>query len=113
MAERAPTHHGPALALADELRMRPLVAHCHLGPGEPVPTNGHAAGSSGAPHGRDNDVRGLLPICAWCKKVRNDQNYWQGVDRYIEEHSDARFTHGICPDCRAQVSRDAARLPPT
>ena len=58
-------------------------------------------------------LQGLLPICAWCKKVRNDQNYWQGVDVYIAERSDARFTHGICPDCRAQVRHDAARVPGT
>lgn len=44
-------------------------------------------------------LRGLLPICAWCKKVRDDQGYWKGVEDYIEEHSDAMFTHGICPDC--------------
>jgi len=58
-------------------------------------------------------LEGLLPICAWCKKVRNDQNYWQGVDVYIMEHSDARITHGICPDCRARVSQELTRLPPT
>lgn len=44
-------------------------------------------------------LRGLLPICAWCKKVRDDQGYWKGVEDYIEEHSEAVFTHGICPDC--------------
>jgi sigma-B regulation protein RsbU (phosphoserine phosphatase) len=58
-------------------------------------------------------LQGLLPICAWCKKVRNDQNYWQGVDVYVAEHSDARFTHGICPDCRAKVSQTVARVPLT
>jgi sigma-B regulation protein RsbU (phosphoserine phosphatase) len=58
-------------------------------------------------------LQGLLPICAWCKKVRNDQNYWQGVDVYVAEHSEARFTHGICPDCRAQVGQNAARVTPT
>lgn len=44
-------------------------------------------------------LRGLIPICAWCKKVRNDQNYWQQVEDYVGEHSDARFSHGICPAC--------------
>lgn len=44
-------------------------------------------------------LKGLLPICAWCKKVRDDQGYWKGVEKYIEEHSAASFTHGICPDC--------------
>src|SRR5438477_154147 len=45
-------------------------------------------------------LQGLLPICSYCKKIRDDQNYWQQVETYIEGHSDAQFTHGICPDCR-------------
>jgi phosphoserine phosphatase RsbU/P len=53
-------------------------------------------------------LQGLLPICAWCKKVRDDRNYWQQVDVYITERTDARFTHGICPDCLTQVRKDAA-----
>jgi phosphoserine phosphatase RsbU/P len=48
-------------------------------------------------------LQGLLPICCYCKKIRNDQNYWQQVDGYIAEHSEAQFTHGICPDCRDQI----------
>ncbi len=44
-------------------------------------------------------LSGLLPICAGCKKIRNDQGYWQQVEGYIMEHSAARFTHGLCPDC--------------
>jgi CheY-like chemotaxis protein len=50
-------------------------------------------------------LQGLLPICAYCKKIRNDRNYWQKVESYVTEHSGARFTHGICPDCYAQVVR--------
>src|SRR5438477_315226 len=42
---------------------------------------------------------GLLPICAVCKKVRDDQNYWQQVEAYIGKRTDARFTHSYCPDC--------------
>jgi hypothetical protein len=45
-------------------------------------------------------LSGLIPICAWCKKVRNDQGYWQQVEAYIAEHSDATFTHGICQECK-------------
>jgi DNA-binding response OmpR family regulator len=41
----------------------------------------------------------LLPICAWCKKVRNDQDYWQQVEEYLREQADINFTHGMCPDC--------------
>ena len=44
-------------------------------------------------------LHGLLPICAWCKQIRNDEGYWQSVEDYIQAHSDAQFTHGICPDC--------------
>src|SRR5437763_7437810 len=43
-------------------------------------------------------LRGLIPICASCKKVRNDQNFWQQVEDYVGEHSDARFSHGMCPE---------------
>lgn len=42
---------------------------------------------------------GLLPICASCKKIRDDEGYWSQVEQYIGKHTDAKFTHGICPDC--------------
>ena len=51
-------------------------------------------------------LRGLLPICAYCKKVRNDGNYWEQIESYISQHSDARFSHSICPDCRDGVVKD-------
>jgi DNA-binding response OmpR family regulator len=41
----------------------------------------------------------LLPICSYCKSVRNDDNYWQKVEAYFAEHADVRFSHGICPGC--------------
>jgi hypothetical protein len=44
-------------------------------------------------------LHGLLPICAWCKRIRDDQGYWNQVEAYIRAHSDADFTHGICPKC--------------
>ena len=44
-------------------------------------------------------LAGLLPICAWCKKVRNDEGYWQKVEDYLATHSQIKFTHGICTDC--------------
>ncbi|MCW8130305.1 MAG: response regulator transcription factor [Planctomycetota bacterium] len=49
---------------------------------------------------RIKTLQGLLPICAWCHKVRDDKNYWQRVETYISGHTDARFTHSICPDCK-------------
>jgi phosphoserine phosphatase RsbU/P len=48
---------------------------------------------------RVNQLQGLLPICAYCKKVRSDGNYWQQVEAYFATHSDVRFSHGICPGC--------------
>ena len=47
-------------------------------------------------------LRGLLPICAHCKKIRDDKNYWHSVENYIADHSAAEFTHGICPICLEQ-----------
>jgi phosphoserine phosphatase RsbU/P len=44
-------------------------------------------------------LRGILPICAWCKKVRNDENYWERLEGYLGQHTDIRFTHGMCPEC--------------
>jgi hypothetical protein len=48
-------------------------------------------------------LQGLLPICAWCKRVRNDENYWQQIETYVSERSQATFSHGICPDCRRKM----------
>ena len=44
-------------------------------------------------------LSGLLPICASCKKIRDDKGYWRQVETYLLEHSEAKFTHGICPEC--------------
>jgi len=52
---------------------------------------------------RVNQLQGLLPICSYCKKVRDDQNYWQQVDSYISKHADVEFSHGICPACYENV----------
>jgi len=49
-------------------------------------------------------LTGLIPICAWCKKIRDDKGYWKKVETYIREHSDASFTHGICPECLKKES---------
>ena len=52
-------------------------------------------------------LQGLLPICLYCKKIRNDKNYWQQVESYITEHADVRFSHGICPECYEKVVKPA------
>ena len=49
-------------------------------------------------------LRGLLPICMWCKKIRDDQGYWNAIEHYLGQHSEAEFSHGICPDCKRKYS---------
>ena len=44
-------------------------------------------------------LRGFLPICASCKKIRDDKGYWNQLESYIHEHTDVEFSHGICPEC--------------
>lgn len=48
-------------------------------------------------------LNGLLPICSSCKKIRDDKGYWNKVEQYISQHTDASFTHGICPDCAEKI----------
>jgi PAS domain S-box-containing protein len=48
-------------------------------------------------------LQGILPICASCKKIRDDKGYWNQIETYIREHSEAEFTHGICPDCARKL----------
>ncbi len=49
--------------------------------------------------GQIKQLQGLLPICSYCKKIRDDGNYWQQVEEYIGNHSEVKFSHGICPAC--------------
>lgn len=58
---------------------------------------------------RVKTLSGLLPICAACKKIRDDRGYWQSVEVYIRDHSDAEFSHSICPECMAKQYPEAAR----
>jgi PAS domain S-box-containing protein len=51
-------------------------------------------------------LKGLLPICANCKKIRDDEGYWNQIEAYIKDRSDAEFSHGICPDCAKKVYSD-------
>jgi len=48
-------------------------------------------------------LSGLLPICSGCKKIRDDEGYWQQLEQYFSNHSDVRFTHGVCPDCIKKI----------
>jgi len=52
------------------------------------------------------DLQGIVPICASCKKIRNDSGYWEQVEKYVQERSGAQFSHGICPDCSHELYGD-------
>jgi DNA-binding response OmpR family regulator len=51
-------------------------------------------------------LQGLLPICSYCKKIRDDGNYWHRVESYIAGHANVRFSHGICPECTGKLKAD-------
>jgi DNA-binding response OmpR family regulator len=51
-------------------------------------------------------LQGMLPICSYCKRIRADDQYWQQIESYIAERSEAQFSHGICPECYVNVERD-------
>ncbi len=53
-------------------------------------------------------IKGLLPICSNCRKIRDDQGYWNMIEVYIEKHTDADFIHGICPSCIKELYPDMA-----
>ena len=52
------------------------------------------------------ELRGIIPICSSCKKIRDDKGYWNQVEKYIEEHTNAQFTHGICESCIGKLYGD-------
>jgi hypothetical protein len=56
-------------------------------------------------------LQGILPICAHCKKIKGDKGYWQQVEQYISERSEATFSHGLCPDCLAQHYPEHVKKP--
>jgi PAS domain S-box-containing protein len=55
-------------------------------------------------------LQGMLPLCMFCKKIKSDKGYWEGLEQYVLEHSEANFSHGLCPDCypayMAQIKQD-------
>jgi MASE6 len=55
---------------------------------------------------RIKTLNGMLPICSYCKKIRDDEGYWQQVESYIHDHTDAELTHGICPECSKKYYAD-------
>ena len=55
-----------------------------------------------------NTLSGLLPICAGCKKIRDDDGFWNHMETYVSKHSDAEFTHSLCPACMVELYPDIA-----
>ena len=53
-------------------------------------------------------LSGILPMCSHCKKIRDDAGYWQLVENYLEQHSEAQFSHSLCPDCVKHLYPDMA-----
>ena len=52
------------------------------------------------------EAKGIIPICAKCKKIRDDQGYWQQAENYIGSHSEAEFSHGLCPTCLEEIEKE-------
>jgi cell division protein FtsW (lipid II flippase) len=58
-------------------------------------------------------LKGLLPVCAWCHRIRNDAGYWERLEAYVSAHSDAEFSHGMCPQCFTKHYGDSPTPTPT
>jgi len=54
-------------------------------------------------------LRGFIPICAYCKKIRNDENYWEQIDVYLQKHTLAKISHGLCQDCAEKLYPDIVK----
>ena len=93
---RAPTTTSSSRSTPDELRARIQVGIRVLTLQERL---AERVAELQAALSRVKRLHGLLPICSYCKRIRGDDQYWQQVDAYIVEHTDAKFTHGICPPC--------------
>ncbi len=60
--------------------------------------------------GKIKQIEGLVPICSYCKGIRNDQGYWSTVEKFIRQHSDVEFTHGVCDHCIRQHFPEVAEV---
>ncbi len=58
---------------------------------------------------REKHLQGLLPICSYCKSIRDDKNYWQQVETYVKSHSNAEFSHSVCPACWEKIVKPQFR----
>ncbi|MGC1454553.1 MAG: PAS domain S-box protein [Nitrospirota bacterium] len=57
-------------------------------------------------HDKVNQLSGILPICSYCKKIRDDKGYWKQIELYVRDHSEAEFSHGMCPECAKKVYKE-------
>jgi hypothetical protein len=55
---------------------------------------------------REKQLQGLLPICCYCKKIRDDSNYWHQVETYMAQHAHVQFSHSVCPECTEKFKKD-------
>src|SRR4029077_10427176 len=70
------------------------------------PALSHSLAAVRAAHAEVKSLSGLLPMCAWCKKIRDDAGYWQQLEGYISTHTGAEFSHSMCPDCFERLQAD-------
>lgn len=91
---RPETWSGPELALNALIRMTVFLLFVYL--------ISRTAQQQGALQHEVRLLTGLLPICSFCKKIRNEANEWIQLEQYISDHSEAQFSHGLCPDCLRQ-----------
>jgi hypothetical protein len=59
---------------------------------------------------RVSELEGIIPICSFCKKIRDDQGYWHKVEEYISSHSMANFSHGLCPECAKKYYKELEKI---
>jgi len=100
---------------AERARQRPAddnqeAAICHLPPGEPCKFRQGLAGHATGAVAHNQALAGLLSICAYCKKIKEEDDTWSQIEMYIMKRSKATFTHGMCPDCYERVKRQLEEL---
>lgn len=102
------TRHIPIIFLTAKTDIEDVVKGFNLGGVDYVtkPFNSHELLARIKTHIEVQILRGLLPMCSKCKKIRDDDGYWKQVDAYIEAHSQLTFTHGVCPDCLEDLYGD-------
>ena len=103
-----PVQHSPIIFLTAKTDPKDIVKGFDIGGADYVtkPFNSAELLARIKTHIEIRTLRGLLPMCSKCKKVRDDEGFWEHVDSYIEEHSQITFSHGICPDCLIELYGD-------